>query len=211
VTVSAAFLVKDPPLDRFVALIELLRPFVHEFIVVVDDRTAVESADIMSTWRGVTLVPFRWVDDFSAARNAALPHCTSDWVLHLDPDEIPTPAMLEFVRMVDQSDETDVRWGEAIFASARGYLFFTRNFFDGRQGEEWEEHWHCRLFRHGEGRWYKPVHEQVAIQGQPENYTRGSDLMRKAPRSAGIIHSRMNNEAIDRQYAALGERGSSGA
>ena len=204
-TVSAAFLVKDPPLDRFVALVELLRPFVHEYIVVVDDRTAAETIATMSTWRGVTLVPFRWVDDFSAARNAALPHCTSDWVLHLDPDEIPTPAMLEFVRMVDASDETDVRWGEAIFPSARGYLFFTRNFFDGSQAPEWEEHWHCRLFRHDEGnRWYKPVHEQVALQGQPEHYTRGTDLLRKAPRAAGIIHSRMNDRAKDEQYVALG-------
>lgn len=207
-TVSAAFLVKDPPLDRFVALVELLRPVVNEFIVVVDDRTAVEAADIMSSWRGVTLVPFRWVDDFSAARNAALPHCQGDWVLHLDPDEIPTPGMLEFVAMVDRSAEEDVRWAGDIYAAARGYLFFTRNFFDGRQGDEYEEHWHCRLFRHDEAtHWYKPVHEQVALDGQPENQTRGTDLLRKAPRAAGIIHSRMNNEVIDLQYAAIGERG----
>ncbi len=47
-TVSAAFLVKDPPLDRLVALIELLRPVVTDYVIVVDDRTAVETADIMA-------------------------------------------------------------------------------------------------------------------------------------------------------------------
>lgn len=210
-TVSAAFLVKDPPLDRMVQLIEVLRSVCSEFVVVVDDRTAVETADVMSTWRGVTLVPFRWVDDFSAARNAALPHCTGDWVLHLDPDEMPTPAMLAFIRMVDEADEHDQDWRGNIHPAARGYLFFTRNYFDGRQGDEWEEHWHTRLFRNEQGsRWYKAVHEQVALQGQPEQFTRETSILRKAPRSAAIIHSRMNVETIDLQYAAMGERGSHG-
>ena len=93
-TVSAAFLVLDPPLDRLAALLELIRPVVHEAIVVVDDRTRPETVDVMSTWPNVKLIPFGWVDDFAAARNAALPHCTGDWVLHLDPDEIPSRAML---------------------------------------------------------------------------------------------------------------------
>jgi glycosyltransferase involved in cell wall biosynthesis len=201
-TVSAAFLVKDPPLDRLALLVEYLRPVVSQYVVVVDDRTAVETADTMSTWRGVTLVPFRWVDDFSEARNAALSHCTGDWILHLDPDELPTAAMLDFIRMVDAVAQGDVEWQGGTYYGPRGYLFFTQNYFDGQQAEEWEEHWHCRLFRKG-AVWYKPVHEQVMIEGMPESATRGTPLLPKAPRAAFLIHSRMNDQAKDEQYARM--------
>jgi len=200
-TVSAAFLVLDPPMDRLALLVEYLRPVVSEYVIVVDDRTAVEAVDTMSTWPGVTLVPFGWVDDFAEARNAALPHCHGDWVLHLDPDELPTTAMLDFIRMVDAVPQEDVAWQGSTYVAPRGYLFFTQNYYDGRQAEEYEEHWHCRLFR--QGVWYKPVHEQVMLEGMPESHTRGTPLLPKAPRAAFLIHSRMNDNAKDEQYARL--------
>lgn len=202
-TVSAALLVKDPPIDRLALLVEYLRPVVSQYVIVVDDRTAVEMVDTMSTWRGVTLVPFRWVDDFAEARNAALPHCAGDWVLHLDPDEMPTAAMLDFIRTIDAVPQHDVPWQGMTYVAPRGYLFFTQNYFDGRQAEEWEEHWHCRLFRKG-GFWYKPVHEQVALEGMPEDRTRNTPLLPKAPRGAFLIHSRMNDAAKDEQYTKIG-------
>jgi glycosyltransferase involved in cell wall biosynthesis len=201
--ISAAFLVKDPPLDRLALLVEYLRPVVSQYVIVVDDRTAAEASDTMSAWRDVTLVPFRWVDDFSEARNAALPHCTGDWILHLDPDELPTAAMLDFLRMVDAVPQADVQWQGSTYVAPRGYLFFTQNYFDGRQGEEWEEHWHCRLFRKGSV-WYKPVHEQVMLEGMPESHTRGTPLLPKAPRAAFLIHSRMNDDRIDAVYNKIG-------
>ncbi len=202
-TISAAFLVLDPPLDRLALLIEYLRPVVSEFVVVVDDRTAAEASDTMTQW-GVTLVPFHWVDDFAEARNAALPHCHGDWILHLDPDEMPTAAMLDFLRMVDAVPQADVDWQGTRYNAPRGYLFFTKNFYDGRQGEEYEEHWHCRLFRRAAGIWYKSVHEQVMLDGMPESATRGTPLLVKAPLSAYLIHSRMNDRAKDETYARIG-------
>jgi Glycosyl transferase family 2 len=206
-TVSLALLVKDPPLDRLVLLLEYLRPIVHETVAVVDDRTASETVALMSTWPNVNVIPFGWVDDFAEARNAALPHCTGDWILHLDPDELPTAAMCDFIRMVDAVPQPDVQWQGSTYVSPRGYLFFTQNYFDGEQAAEWEEHWHCRLFRRSAGRWYKPVHEQVMLEAMPEDHTRGTGLLVKAPRGAYLIHSRMNNSRIDEQYAAMGERG----
>ena len=202
-TVTAAFLVKDPPLDRLALLVEYLRPVVSEFVIVVDDRTEVEAADTMSAWRDVTLVPFRWVDDFATARNAALPHCHGDWVLHLDPDEMPTAAMLDFIRTVDSATQGDVDWQGSRYMAPRGYLFFTKSFYDGVKAEEWEEHWHCRLFQRRAGVWYKPVHEQVMLEAMPESHTRGTPLLPKAPLGAFLIHSRMNDRAKDEQYAAL--------
>jgi hypothetical protein len=204
-TISAAFLVKDPPLDRLALLVEYLRPIVTEYVIVVDDRTAAEAVATMSAWRDVTIVPFRWVDDFAAARSAAIPHCHGDWVLHLDPDEIPSAAMLDFLRIVDETPQDDVDWQGSRYVAPRGYLFFTKNFYDGIQGAEYEEHWHCRLFRRSSGWWYKPVHEQVMLDAMPEHRTRGTPLLPKAPRGAYLIHSRMNDRAKDEQYAALAE------
>jgi uncharacterized protein YbdZ (MbtH family) len=188
-TVSAALLVLDPPIDRLALLLEYLRPVVTDVVIVVDDRTAAESSDIMSAWPSVTLVPFGWVDDFSQGRNAALAHVKGDWILHVDPDELPSAAMLAFISMVDATPQNDVLWQGSLYRAPLGYLFFTRNFYGGRRGEEWEEHWHCRLFRAGRGRWYKPVHEQVALDGQPESETRGY-VLPKAPLAACLIHSK---------------------
>jgi len=204
-TVSAAFLVLDPPLDRLALLVENLRPIVSEFVIVVDDRTAAESVATMSAWRDVTLVPFRWVDDFSAARNAAIPHCTGDWILHLDPDEMPSAAMLDFIRVVDATPQPDVDWQGVRYMAPRGYLFFTKNFFDGVQAPEFEEHWHTRLFRRTSGWWYKPVHEQVALEAMPESRTRQTPILVKAPLGAFLIHSRMNDHKIDADYKRIEE------
>ena len=203
-TVSAAFLVLDPPLDRLALLIEYVRPVVSDVVIVVDDRTAAEAVAIMSAWRDVTLVPFRWVDDFAEARSAALPHCRGEWVLHLDPDEMPTAAMLEFIRMVDAVPQPDVNWQGTPYVGPRGYLFFTKNFYDGTQAAELEEHWHCRLFRRSCAIWYKPVHEQVMLEAMPEHVTRGTPLLPKAPLAAYLIHSRMNIREKDELYAKIG-------
>lgn len=190
--ISAAFLVKDPPLDRLVSLVEFLRPVVTDFVMVVDDRTAAETTETIARWEGTTVVPFRWVDDFSAGRNAALPHCRGDWTLIVDPDELPSRAMLDFCAMVDASPWEDVVWQGYLYPAPRGYLFLTRNFEDGVQGPEWEEHWHVRLFRTGRARWYRPVHELVMLDDLPEHQTRGTPLLPKAPRSAHLIHSKLS-------------------
>ena len=189
-TVSAAYLVKDPPLDRLALLVEYLRPVVSEFVIVVDDRTAAEAVGTMSAWRDVTLVPFRWVDDYAAARNAALPHITGDWTLILDPDELPSSAMLDFIRTVDASQWDDVTWQGQEYPAPRGWLFFTSNFIGGERGPEYEEHWHCRLFRSGRGRFYRALDELVALDGWPEDNTRATPLLPKAPKAALLIHSK---------------------
>jgi hypothetical protein len=210
VTVSAAFLVKDPPLDRLAMLLEYIQPVIDEAIIVVDSRTREETFDLLNDrWFSEFRCPvyatlFTWVDDFSAARNEAVRLANHDWILHLDPDELPSAAMLEFIRQVTSEPlQEDVKWQGATYLAPRGYLFFTSNFFDGERGEEWEEHWHCRLFRRKSGVWYKPVHEQVMLDGRPESYTRGTPLLPKAPRSAYLIHSRMNRVDIDAQYVAI--------
>lgn len=203
VSVTLALLVLDPPLDRLALLIEYMRPVCAETIIVVDDRTAPEACETMAAWPGVTLVPFEWCDDFSLARNSALPHCHGDWILHLDPDEMPTAAMLDFIRTVDSTHQADVDWKGTTYYGPRGYLFFTKNAEDGRWLPEWEEHWHCRLFRRDAGRWYRPIHELVSLEGEPESATRGSPWMPKAPLGAALLHSFLGNPVKNAVYASM--------
>ena len=208
-TVSASFLVKDPPLDRLVSLVEYLRPICSQFAFAVDDRTSPETIATIAQWEGAVVVPFRWVDDFSAGRNASLALCTGDWTLIVDPDELPSRAMLDFVGMVDASDWSDATWQGSRYPAPRGFLFFTANWEDGVQGPEWEEHWHCRLFRTALATWYRPVHELVRLDGMDESSLRGTSLLPKAPRSAVLIHSKMSDvaPASTELYVAIGAKG----
>jgi glycosyltransferase involved in cell wall biosynthesis len=187
--ISLCMLVKDPPLDRLAALLDYVSPVVGQVVVVVDSRTRDEDARVLEAL-GAKVVPFEWVDDFSAARNAALPYISGDWILHLDPDELPSAAMLAFLGMADRSALPDSQWEGATYAAPRGYLFWTRGYIDGQRGSEVEADWHCRLFRASAGRWVKPVHEQVELEGRSESATRGTPWLPKAPRGAYLIHSK---------------------
>lgn len=66
-------------------------------IIVVDtgstDRTMAIAAEF-----GAKVYEFPWVDDFSAARNSALGHCTSDYVLSIDCDEVLEEGGIEKIR-----------------------------------------------------------------------------------------------------------------
>ena len=182
-------LVKDPPLDRLAMLLDYVSPVVGQVVVVVDSRTRDEDARSLEALVA-KVVPFEWVDDFSSARNAALPYISGDWVLHLDPDELPSAAMLAFLAAVGAGEWGDSQWQGATYEDPRGYLFWTRGYIDGQRGSEVEADWHCRLFRASAGRWVKPVHEQVELAGRPESVTRGTPWLPKAPRGAYLIHSK---------------------
>ena len=203
-TVTLAMLVLDPPLLRLRALLARVRP--AETVIVVDSRTSVAACDVMATWPDVTLVPFDWCDDFAAGRNAALEHAHGDWILHLDPDEVPTDRMLAFIEMVDASAWTDiVEWQGQRHYDPRGYLFWTTD-GNGDSDPRIEHDWHVRMFRRGHGRWYKPVHEQVMLDSLPEDRTRETPLLVKAPRSASIRHEGQMDEAKTALYTRLEKR-----
>jgi len=115
--------------------------------VVVYDTGSVDSTVAIARSAGATVVEGHWDDDFAAARNRALEHATTDWVLSVDADEVlvteagalrrwlrTADGDLALVRVVSPSTSTSVEGDEV-----RAY----------------------RLFRRSSARWEGALHEQV--------------------------------------------------
>jgi len=187
VSVGFSFLTKDPELSRLRALVEYLREISDEFVFTIDDRTPQWVFEEIGSWPGVTVVGYTWNDDFSDARNYGLKWIKSDWTCYFDPDELPNARLLEFIRVV--SNQTD---------GPIGYLFDTHNFWGGKNNVfHQESDWHLRLWRSGRGKFYKKVHEQVALNGKQEHATRSTSLVQKAPHDAFIIHAKPGDRIND--------------
>lgn len=187
-------------MDRLTTLVQFLHPVCHEFVFVVDDKTPKEKRDRIESWSVTVVVDHTWDNDFAGARNKALPLVTGEWVLVLDPDELPSFQMMQFLKRI--ADDPEFEKGTLAF------LFWTTSYEDGRAAEESEASWHVRMFRAGHGRFYRQLHELVEIDGVPEASTRVNGVLRKAPREARIIHSKSLEENVAAQelYVAI-ERG----
>lgn len=192
---SVHMMVLNPPLDRMAALVDYLGVVANEFVVV-DTGCAPITRDIMASWPKVRLIEQSFVD-FSTTRNLGLEQHRYEWTLGIDPDELPSPVMMQHIAWaIKESPE-----------ATKGWLYWTRNYWGGVRGPEMEYHWHTRLWRTESGRLYRPVHELVSLDGRPESETRGTPALPKAPRMAYLIHSKPEDEIAkaDELYARLGE------
>ena len=201
---SVAFLVRNPPMDRFAALVEYLRIVATE-VVIVDTGSSPEDVAIMRSWsdrfeHGVKVIEAEWENDFAKARNIGLEACTQEWTLVVDPDEIPSVGMVSHIAAVLRN--------EVARPSAKGWLYWTVNYWGGQKGPEKPYHWHTRLFRTGHGKFYRKVHELVALDGAPERTTRGTAILPNAPPLAYLIHSKAADKIAedDALYERLGKK-----
>jgi glycosyltransferase involved in cell wall biosynthesis len=197
-TLGVSMIIKDEPIERLAMMVEYLSPIVSEFSIVdTGSKDIAIDAPLISSWPKVKLNHFLWCDDFAAARNATLDHLSTDWVLHLDADEMVSHEMYDSI----------VRILNECHPSTKGWLFLTQNYWGGEKGVIVEEHWHCRLFRRASGHWYKKLHEQVMLDGQPEHMTRWSMTLPKAHESALLIHSKPREKLASsvQLYDRIGE------
>lgn len=107
-TISLCMIVRDEEL--YVArAIASVRAYVNE-IIAVDTGSTDSTPQILQTC-GATVLPFSWIDDFSAARNHALECARGSWILVLDADEAldSRDAALLPVLVTDQSRCYEVR------------------------------------------------------------------------------------------------------
>ncbi|MEH2222511.1 tetratricopeptide repeat protein [Nostoc sp.] len=80
-----------------------VRKVVDEMIVL--DTGSIDRTPNIAQQLGAKVHHFKWCNDFSAARNAALKYVTSDWILVLDADETLTSAIVPQLREAIARDE----------------------------------------------------------------------------------------------------------
>jgi glycosyltransferase involved in cell wall biosynthesis len=73
-----------------------VRKVVDEMVVL--DTGSIDRTPNIAQQLGAKVHHFKWCNDFSAARNAALKYVTGDWILVLDADETLTPAIVPQLR-----------------------------------------------------------------------------------------------------------------
>ncbi len=135
---------------------------VFDEIIVVDTGSVDRTAEIARQF-GARVFDFVWVDDFAAARNAALARATGDYAFWLDADDVVEPperaklvALLAGLDPLDESLRKPAGQGPVAYvvkcACDPGE--------DGSGGETVVDH--IRLFPVGEAiRWTYRVHEQI--------------------------------------------------
>ena len=100
-----------------------VKGFVDE-IAIVDTGSIDKTKDVAQKF-GAKIFDFRWVDDFSAARNESIKHATKDWILVLDADEI-----------IEKKDQAKIK--DAIENAEKGVVglaieqrSYIKDFFEG--------------------------------------------------------------------------------
>ncbi|MFN3199638.1 MAG: glycosyltransferase [Bradymonadia bacterium] len=150
--VSLAMIVRDEA-ETLPAALQSVQGVVDE-IVVVDTGSTDDTVQIAEGF-GAQVVRQPWSDDFSAARNRALKHCTGRWILVLDADEcleVPNPSQLRGYLQQPQRKTTDT------------YLLRILN--QQRDGQAISSFHAPRLFaRHPTLKYTGRIHERPSIEG----------------------------------------------
>lgn len=143
--VSASLIVKDEE-AVIASCIEAAQRFADE--VVVYDTGSSDRTREIATGLGATVVEGFWDDDFGAARNRSLAHCTGRWILVVDADEIAEGDPRQFRDML-RADTTE------------GYLVTIHNLTMGAGVGAVVDSVSLRLFRRAVGQWQGRLHEQA--------------------------------------------------
>ncbi len=134
VRLSLSMIVKNEA-QNLAHCLDSVRDLVDEMVIL--DTGSTDGTVEIARGYGACVESFTWIDDFAAARNACLEHCTGDWILVLDADEA-----------IDSADHAAIR--TAIEStSAQGLMLWMRNYlrtgaFMGCSGEAQANDGHYR-------------------------------------------------------------------
>lgn len=89
-------------------------------IVVVDTGSTDQTVEIARSF-GAKVYNFKWNNDFAAARNFALRHCTLPWILYLDADERLHPEYHSEIRKAIEANQADAFYLK-VYSNVSGIL-----------------------------------------------------------------------------------------
>jgi tetratricopeptide (TPR) repeat protein len=177
-TIGLSMIVKNGG-EELRCCLESVRALVDQ--IVIADTGSTDNTVEIATEFGATVVPIPWNDHYAEARNAALEHVTTDWVLSLDADEELSVEAAGGIRQL--IEESGVEIG--------GYRLPIRNYFAtslagvsgmisrvnsdnsqrAKNAKSYAEHLLGRLFRRKPGiRFSGRIHESVEPQIQTAGY-----------------------------------------
>lgn len=132
-----------------------VKEMAHE-VLVIDDYSTDKTVTIARE-EGARVIQHH-LESFAAQRNVADQHVTSDWVMHVDADEVVEPALMDeitalsdqefyayYLRRIDEFWGTVVRHGEVASAASTGFI---------------------RVYKRGSGTWEGAVHERFVTNVQ---------------------------------------------
>ena len=101
-TISLAMIVRDSQatLDK---CLQSAKDLVDEIIIV--DTGSVDNTINIAKKYTDKIFHFKWIDDFSAARNYSFEQCTCDWILWLDADDELTSEDVRQIKAIDFSNK----------------------------------------------------------------------------------------------------------
>ncbi len=149
--------------------LESVKDIVDE-IIIVDTGSTDKTSEVIQSFAekfhiDVKFFSFKWVDDFSAARNECIKHATKDWILMIDADELLDEDGIKTIKELVKDKENDA------------FLFLQKNYtndstiagfvneenkHNGRIYQGWYGSLIIKLFRNNKGyRFDGTVHELV--------------------------------------------------
>lgn len=130
-------------------LLPLLRDYVDE-ICVVDMLSSDDTPQVVAKFGG-KLYSQAWLG-FAEQKNMALDKCSGDWVLCLDADEFPTPALMQEVQRISKGP------------MSKAYRLRRKTFYHGKTLQyAWQPDWQLRLFPREHARW-RPIEVHETLQ-----------------------------------------------
>ena len=99
---SLAMIVKNEA-DNLGRCLDSVKDLVDEMIIV--DTGSTDNTIEIAKKYGAKVEKFVWTGNFSEARNISLRHCSGDWILVLDADEILNPAEHQLIKQAIQNTE----------------------------------------------------------------------------------------------------------
>ncbi|VAX18439.1 hypothetical protein MNBD_NITROSPINAE04-1659 [hydrothermal vent metagenome] len=106
------------------ACVKSVRPLVDDIVIV--DTGSTDGTVELAEKLGARVYNYKWIDDFSAARNEALEYVNTEWVLILDGDEKVSQTDHESILELIKNDKVD------------GYLLTQRHYLDGAGYDNWK-------------------------------------------------------------------------
>ena len=146
-------------LERCLQSMQELRRVIPCQLVMADTGSTDGSREVAARYADV-LIDFAWIDDFAAARNAVLDHCTGEWYLTVDSDEWMdenfAKEMTVFLRSPQASQSNMIR-------------LMQRNFTDTAL-KEYSDSPVARMGRRRKGklRYKNPIHELLYFTDKKE-------------------------------------------